>query len=30
MLDDVIAYIAANSPVSPAIQDRHLGDAATP
>ncbi|MGK2849881.1 MAG: 5'-nucleotidase C-terminal domain-containing protein [Candidatus Limnocylindrales bacterium] len=29
MLDDVIEYIAANSPVSPAIQDRHLGDAAT-
>jgi 2',3'-cyclic-nucleotide 2'-phosphodiesterase (5'-nucleotidase family) len=26
MLDDVIAYIGANSPVSPAIQDRHLGD----
>ncbi|MEW5991224.1 MAG: 5'-nucleotidase C-terminal domain-containing protein [Chloroflexota bacterium] len=30
MLDDVIAYITANSPISPAIQDRHIGDAATP
>jgi len=29
MLDDVIDYIGANSPVSPAIQDRHVGDAAT-
>lgn len=29
MLDDVIACIAGNSPVSPAIQDRHLGDAIT-
>ena len=29
MLDDVIEYIGANSPVSPAIQDRHLGDVAT-
>lgn len=29
MLDDVIDYIGANSPVSPAIQDRHLGVVAT-
>lgn len=29
MLDDVISYIGSNSPISPAIQDRHLGDAAT-
>lgn len=26
MLDDVIEYIATNSPINPAIQNRHIGD----
>ncbi len=26
MLDDVISYIQANSPITPTIQDRHVGD----
>lgn len=26
MLDDVIAYIQAHTPITPAIQDRHVGD----
>ena len=26
MLDDVIAYIQANSPITPTVQDRHVGD----
>jgi 2',3'-cyclic-nucleotide 2'-phosphodiesterase (5'-nucleotidase family) len=30
MLDDVINYIDANSPITPAVQDRHIGDGAGP
>ena len=30
MLDDVISYIQANSPITPAVEDRHEGDGLGP